>query len=94
MSNARRVSLSRVPVSAGAALAPAPRIDLSVCTACGLCVVVCPSSAVGIAFLGSGAWVPAVDEGRCTRCFDCESACLEQAIEVAFEIVEEERTPA
>lgn len=71
--------------------APAPRVDLSGCTACGQCVVVCPVGAVGIAFLDDGTWVPAIDEGRCTRCFDCEAACPEQAIEVPFEIVEAER---
>ncbi len=69
---------------------PAPRIDVSACTACAQCVVVCPSAAVAITFLGDGGWVPTIDNGRCTRCFDCEAACPERAIEVPFEIVEEE----
>lgn len=88
------VSLAGPAERAVGTRAPAPRVDLSVCTACGQCVVVCPVAAVGIAFLGEGAWVPAIDEGRCTRCFDCEAACPEQAIEVPFEIVEAERTLA
>ena len=68
-----------------------PRVDLSVCTACGLCVMVCPTGAIGVAFVDDRAWVPSFDGGRCVRCFDCELACPDGAIELPFEIVEEER---
>ncbi len=89
--SSRRTSVTRVLASAMETRAPAPRIDLSVCTACGHCVVVCPSGAVDVTVQDDGGWVPSVDDGRCTRCFDCEAACPEQAIEVPFEIVEHER---
>lgn len=67
-----------------------PTVDLAVCTACGVCVMVCPAGAVGIAFVDGRAWVPAFDGARCVGCFDCEMACPDGAIEVPFEIVEEE----
>lgn len=91
------MSLCRIP-AAPTAVPPrdaqerAPRVELSVCTACGLCVMVCPAGAVGIAFAADRAWVPSIDGARCIRCFDCETACPEGAIEVPFEIVEQERT--
>ncbi len=86
-----RASVASAPAPAVGTRDPAPRIELSVCTACGQCVAVCPPGAVGVAFCADGSWVPVIDEGRCTRCFDCEAACPERAIEIPFEIVTEER---
>ncbi len=89
----RRVPVTRVQAVAAETRGPAPSICLSACTACGHCVVVCPSGAVDLAVHFDGAWGPSIDDGRCTRCFDCVEACPEQAIEVPFEIVEGERIP-
>jgi ferredoxin len=87
----RRLSVAPTGMPPAVAREHAPSVDLTVCTACGLCVVVCPAGAVGIAFAADRAWVPWFDGGRCSRCFDCEMTCPEGAIEVPFEIVEEER---
>lgn len=68
----------------------APTVDLSACTACGLCVMVCPAGAVGVALAEDRPWVPWFDPARCIGCFDCEIACPDGAIDVPFEIVGQE----
>ncbi len=45
------------------------------CTACGACVVTCPSGA-----LTRAAFRPAVDAGRCTDCLACLEVCPADAI--------------
>lgn len=84
----RTTAVSTLPAAVGSERTP--RVDLSVCSACGLCVIACPAGAVGIAFVDDRSWMPTFDGARCVRCFDCEMACPDGAIEVPFEIVEEE----
>lgn len=85
----RRQPIGGLP-SRGATQEPVPRIDLAVCSRCGLCLVVCTSGAVSAAWTADGAWLPWIDERRCIRCDDCELACPELAVETQFEIVLEE----
>ena len=71
---------------------PVPRIDLGLCTACGLCLVVCPSGAIGVAWSRDGTMLPWIDERRCVCCDECERTCPERAVEVPFEVVLQERS--
>ncbi|MDQ2726233.1 MAG: 4Fe-4S binding protein [Actinomycetota bacterium] len=49
------------------------------CTACGLCLVTCPESA-----LVPAARRPAVDDDRCTACLACVEVCPTDAITEAI----------
>jgi formate hydrogenlyase subunit 6/NADH:ubiquinone oxidoreductase subunit I len=71
---------------------PVPHIHPGLCTACGLCVVVCPYGAIAVAWDRDGAMLPWIDERRCMRCDECERACPERAVEVPFEVVLQERS--
>ena len=71
---------------------PVPRIDAALCTACGICLVLCPSGAIGFAWSRDGAMLPWIDERRCVRCDECERACPERAVDVPFEVVLQERS--
>jgi len=48
------------------------------CTACGGCLITCPTAA-----LSPAAGRPAVDDGRCTDCLACIEVCPVDAIAVA-----------
>jgi len=60
-----------------------PTIDLSRCTACGLCVTHCPTQAVAMVE-GKPRIVRPQD---CTYCATCEDVCPEGAIDLVYEIV-------
>lgn len=53
------------------------------CTACGLCLGVCPGD---VLLLQNGAPVMA-EPLECTYCGACEEVCPEQAVELYYEIV-------
>lgn len=71
---------------------PVPHIHAGLCTACGLCLVVCPYAAIAVAWGRDGAMLPWIDERRCMRCDECERACPERAVEVPFVVVLQERS--
>jgi NAD-dependent dihydropyrimidine dehydrogenase PreA subunit len=51
------------------------RVDPSKCTACGLCMEVCPTSNITKDALGRPQW-----DRRCLACLSCEMKCPEEAI--------------
>ena len=51
------------------------RVDPSKCTACGLCMDVCPTSNITKDALGRPQW-----DRRCLACLSCEMKCPEEAI--------------
>jgi formate hydrogenlyase subunit 6/NADH:ubiquinone oxidoreductase subunit I len=57
-----------------------PRINLDLCTKCGLCAESCPGHAVDMTDDGP-AFVRPLD---CTYCTECEAACPEGAIRCEF----------
>lgn len=59
-----------------------PTIDLQRCTGCGLCEVLCPTSAVEV----REGHAVIVRPGDCNYCDVCESYCPEQAIGRLFTI--------
>lgn len=65
-------------------LSDRPVIDPARCTACGLCVDVCPTEPKSLARRGPGrkAGPPLYDERRCIRCYCCQEVCPERAISV------------
>jgi ferredoxin len=56
------------------------KID-STCTACGACLVTCPTAA-----LAPAPRRPAVEEGRCTGCLACVEVCPVDAIAIAVAV--------
>jgi formate hydrogenlyase subunit 6/NADH:ubiquinone oxidoreductase subunit I len=66
---------------------PVPQIDVQRCTGCGLCVLVCPSSALAIC--EGKALV--IDADACRYHGFCEIICPTDAIWRLFEIVMRER---
>ena len=80
-----------------------PTIDLTLCTACGLCVERCPTQAVemvdargplptrsgmaGHQTTGAASWPSIVRPEDCAYCGLCEEMCPEGAIALAYEIV-------
>ena len=63
---------------------PRPIIDAASCTACGVCVEVCPVSPKAVDFpetrTGSETPVPDFDYDHCIRCYCCQEMCPESAI--------------
>lgn len=67
-------------------------IDLSRCTGCGLCDIVCPADVIHMEKVPSPATVPGLDEERmrpaikyrehCITCFACEIFCPEKIVDV------------
>ena len=57
---------------------PSVTIDYDKCTACGVCVDVCP---VGV-FEKQGDKVVVAHEDKCTACHACDASCPEGAITV------------
>lgn len=55
------------------------RVDPSKCTACGLCMEVCPTANIAKDSLGRPQW-----DRRCVACFSCEMKCPEDAITSAL----------
>lgn len=55
------------------------RVDPSKCTACGLCMEVCPTANITKDSLGRPQW-----DRRCVACFSCEMKCPEDAITSAL----------
>ncbi len=55
------------------------RVDPSKCTACGLCMEVCPTTNITKDPLGRPEW-----DRRCVACFSCEMKCPEDAITSAL----------
>ncbi len=59
-----------------------PSIDMSLCTACGICVEICPAHALEMSPDGPRFSTPE----NCTWCSDCEALCPSSAITCDFEI--------
>ncbi len=55
------------------------RVDPLMCTACGLCMEVCPTSNITKDVLGRPVW-----DRRCVMCLSCETVCPEEAITSAL----------
>jgi len=55
------------------------RVDTSKCTACGLCMEVCPTANITKDALGRPVW-----DRRCVMCLSCEMKCPEEAITSAL----------
>ena len=55
------------------------RVDPSKCTACGLCMEICPTSNIAKDALGRPQW-----DRRCLMCLSCEMTCPEEAITSAL----------
>lgn len=53
-----------------------PQADASRCTACAICVDMCPAEALELFA------VPVVDEAKCLTCFCCQEMCPHQAIQL------------
>lgn len=64
-----------------------PRIELGKCDGCGLCVSVCPSSALTLV----NGMITFAKSGKCDWCTECEAVCSSGAISCPFEIVAESR---
>lgn len=54
-----------------------PRVLMDKCVKCGMCVDICPVSAID--WLNS---YPHVDSDKCTECYCCHEVCPEQAMEL------------
>ncbi len=67
-----------------------PEIDDDACTACGVCVSVCPEDVVAVRDQA----LVFVRPEACTYCGLCEDACPEGAIALRYEIVWDESTEA
>jgi ferredoxin len=65
-----------------------PTIDYELCTACSICVAVCPTGALAMSENGPYFFSPE----NCTYCTDCESLCPSSAISCDFEITWEPET--
>jgi NAD-dependent dihydropyrimidine dehydrogenase PreA subunit len=59
-----------------------PAIDTDLCTACGVCVEVCPAGALAMNQTGPYFSAPT----NCSYCTDCEALCPTGAITCDFEI--------
>ena len=62
---------------------PVPIIDDGLCTGCGLCIALCPTSALALDNKRALLAMP----DRCTYCQACEDSCPEGAISLPFLIV-------
>jgi MinD superfamily P-loop ATPase len=60
-----------------------PEINLALCTRCGVCVEICPTSAVEMKESGPFVARPA----DCDYCTACEAVCAHGAITCTYEIV-------
>jgi len=67
-----------------------PRIDLVLCTRCGVCVSLCPGHAVEMADEGPHFARPL----DCTYCAECEATCPAGAIRCEYAIVWAEDPPS
>ena len=59
-----------------------PRIELALCSGCGVCVQRCPTHSVAM-IANRPSFVRPAD---CTYCGECEARCPEGAIKCAYEI--------
>ncbi len=59
-----------------------PKIDHSLCRACGECVSYCPVKAIKLAER-RGKTVASIDTKKCIRCFCCQELCTFKAISVS-----------
>jgi len=51
-------------------------IDKNTCYGCGVCVIICKSSAISIELSESGFWIPKIDQEKCVyHCGLCEKTC-------------------
>ena len=50
-------------------------VQPDICTGCGACKNICPTSAITMQFDEEGFWAPRVDEKKCTDCGACEKIC-------------------
>ncbi len=63
-----------------------PKINLSLCNSCGICVDTCPTGAMELIDRRP----VIVRPQECGYCGDCEGLCPEEAISLAYEIVFDE----
>jgi len=54
----------------------------SACTACGACLITCPTTALSAALR-----MPAVDDSLCTGCLACVEVCPVDAIQALVQLV-------
>ncbi len=54
------------------------------CTACGMCVSMCPQQAITLVAGDQGRRLAVVDDEHCIRCYCCQEVCPEAAIDLAF----------
>ncbi len=54
------------------------------CTACGMCVSMCPHQAIILVAGDRGRALAVVDDERCIRCYCCQEVCPEAAIDLEF----------
>lgn len=60
-----------------------PKIDLTQCSRCGQCVMICPQAALLLTDQG----VSFVNPDACTYCGLCETICPRQAVALEYAIV-------
>lgn len=61
-----------LPEKSAGIFTKAPSADMSLCNRCGVCVKVCPVSAIDANTL-------AIDDNKCLRCFSCVRKCNKKA---------------
>ena len=56
------------------------KLFLSKCVGCGICVEICPNSAIPTSLIGFISSLAKIDEDKCDGCGKCVQACSHEAL--------------